>query len=148
MQQKKHNFARKVDKNSKQNSKESFEKLLEEADTFINKDAQLKTHTGAKNREEFISLYPPPQKTLDLHGKTKKEAENAVLWFVEKGKYHRLKTLRIITGKGKHSSQNHSVVAETTRDVLQKLKKEGTILSFRPETKKGKSGAFIIFLPL
>ncbi len=95
-----------------------------------------------------ITRYPTPENQLDLHGCTAAEAEMRVAAFVRAGRGKGLLTLRIITGKGRHSAGNRPVLPDVVERLLLDLKREGIVLAFHWEKKeKHKSGALLVFLP-
>lgn len=92
---------------------------------------------------ESIKTYPKVQRELDLHGKYSDEAISEIRYFISSGINCDIRTVRIITGKGLHSTGQKSVLPEATERELSSLKKEGKILSFKRE-KTG--GSFIAYL--
>ena len=96
---------------------------------------------------EMVRRAPPPQESLDLHGCTAAEAEVKLTNFLNRARYHRLKTVLIITGRGLHSP-NGPVLPEVVESRLAVLREEGAILAFRWEGKnREQSGALIVHLP-
>lgn len=94
-----------------------------------------------------LKLYPPPQDELDLHGLTGPEAERATIHFLRATTSLRLRTIRIITGKGLHSD-GPAVLPDIVECKLEELKAEQEILGYAWEHKtKHKSGAVLVYLP-
>jgi DNA-nicking Smr family endonuclease len=116
--------------------------------------------TGAKqDMEELISRYPPkapkeqqvqssmeprdpvtrePQATLDLHGMTGREAEQALERFILLSRRRGLRKVLIVHGKGNHS-QGEPVLQRVVRGVLEKSPYTG---AFGPaERRHGGRGA-------
>ena len=60
----------------------------------------------------------PPQSTLDLHGYTAKEAEDAVRSFLSECRDNKIRKVSIITGKGLHSEDGVGVLRSTVQTVL------------------------------
>lgn len=95
---------------------------------------------------EIIRDTPPPDKNLDLHGKTAVEAEALARAFIHSSRLEGVQSLRIITGKGLHSP-GHAVLPDTIETLLQTLKADNQILTYRWEKReKHKSGAVIVYL--
>jgi len=93
-----------------------------------------------------IKRYPGPQAELDLHGDTARRAVEKTALFIESSRHHGLLTLRIIVGKGIHSSDG-PVLPDAVAGKLSELKSSGQILDFRWERQeKSKSGAVIVYL--
>lgn len=93
-----------------------------------------------------IKRYPGPQAELDLHGDTARRAVEKTALFIESSRRHGLLTLRIIVGRGSHSSDG-PVLPDAVAGKLSELKSSGRILDFRWERQgKSKSGAVIVYL--
>jgi DNA-nicking Smr family endonuclease len=92
---------------------------------------------------EKLKKYPKPERELDLHNKTVNEAQREIGNFLINAKSSRIRTVRIITGKGLHSQDFKSVLPETTEQKLAEFKRTGIILNFKKE-KTG--GSFIVYL--
>ena len=60
----------------------------------------------------------PPQSTLDLHGYTAREAEDAVRSFLSECRDNGIRKVSIITGKGLHSEDGVGVLRSTVQTVL------------------------------
>ena len=93
-----------------------------------------------------LKRWPSPQNELDLHGYTASEAEDKTVFFITQAKNNRLKTVRIITGKGLHSPQG-PVLKTVVEAKLVEFKGQKKIITYRWEKKtKQKSGALIVYL--
>jgi DNA-nicking Smr family endonuclease len=87
--------------------------------------------------------FPRPQRELDLHGFTVPDGMRELEYFIVKAIEHKLRTVRIITGKGLHSKNLKAVMPEATEKRLAELRRENKVMSFRRE-KTG--GAFVVYL--
>jgi DNA-nicking Smr family endonuclease len=133
------------------NPDEDFERLLAE---FMPNEAVIREkEDGLLDDEErrtqnIIKKYPTnPQDTLDLHNHIGNEAKRAIGFFIERSRLNRLKTVRIITGKGLHSNDGKSVLRGITEEKIAELKKAGLVLSFKWEQgKMAKSGSMIVYI--
>lgn len=128
----------------------SFGKELEK--NLVKKDMQAVLQEKARvdkmvlSEREMLRAYPPPQDELDLHGKTGAEAERETVRFIGTTTSLRLRTVRIITGKGLHS-EGPAVLPDVVETKLKELKAENRILAFVWEKKaKHRSGAVIVYL--
>lgn len=92
---------------------------------------------------EVVKNYPKPQRELDLHKKTAAEAQQEIEWFIQNAQHQRIRTVRIITGKGLHSPGQKSVLPEMTEQKIAELKQAGIVLGSKRE-KNG--GAIIVYL--
>ncbi len=100
----------------------------------------------AKAATELLKNYPTPQKEIDLHGFNATEAQNKTASFIQTARWHGLKTIRIITGKGLHSP-GKAVLPEIVEGTVRDMKKRNQVLAFSWEKKsKEKSGALIVYL--
>jgi len=125
-----------------------FETLLEssfddpEMQKLI-KEREAATEAPPLSVGELVKGYPGPQDELDLHGKTGPEAMTALKYFVENSRHRRLRTLRVVTGKGLHSPHMKSVLPELTEQKLAEMRRQKLLLAFRKE--KG-GGSFLLYL--
>ena len=95
---------------------------------------------------EKLKSYPPAQEDLDLHGKTGPEAERKTTAFIRTTASLKLRTVRIITGKGLHSD-GPAVLPDVVETKLKELKAEKRIFDFAWEKReKHKSGSIIVYL--
>ena len=133
------------------NPDENFEDLLEEfmppdVNSVI-REKEAGGKNGKKSFQEILNSYPAPQDELNLHNHTGEETKRALNFFIENSHHNRLKTVRIITGKGTHSDEGKSVLRGIAEEKIAELKKRGLVLSFKWEHgKMAKSGAMIVYL--
>jgi len=92
---------------------------------------------------ELVKDYPNPQREIDLHGYTGEEAMFELENFLKRCIGQRVRTVRVITGKGLHSKHMKSVLPELTERKLGQLRRAGKVLAFRRE-KTG--GAYVVYL--
>lgn len=86
------------------------------------------------------------QDTLDLHGLTTVEALNQLMRFVTRSFTRGMKSVMVITGKGKHSADGVGVLKrEVEKWILQKGKRFIHSYAEAPRAHGGK-GAFILYL--
>lgn len=103
-------------------------------------------HTTKTPSITSLKRWPSPQDEIDLHGYTASEAENKTDFFISHCQNSRLKTIRIITGKGLHSPQG-PVLQGIVEAKLLELKAQKKIIAYRWEKhNKQKSGALIVYL--
>jgi len=123
---------------------EDFETLLEES--FQKGRAKPLKKAPPVSLEKRLKRYPPPEKTLDLHGYNAIGAEVRSRSFIHSCKLQGFFTIRIIVGKGRHSNEG-AVLPDVVEDVAKEMKKQGLVIGFEWENKiKSKSGALIIYL--
>ena len=102
---------------------------------------------SAQTAHFSVKDYPPPQKSLDLHGCTGQEAELKTVSFIANSRRQGLQTIQIITGKGLHSPGGKAVLPDVVEQQLRLLKRQGDLVSFRWEKRvKGKSGMVLVYL--
>jgi DNA-nicking Smr family endonuclease len=130
--------------------RDEFERLLEE---FGPDDANIREKEAGDLSEtrrtaEIIKDYPVnPQAELDLHEHTGPEAKRTIGFFIENSHHNRLRTVRIITGKGTHSQGGASVLRGITEEKIAELKRQGLVLSFKWEQgRMARSGSMIVYL--
>ena len=80
---------------------------------------------------ERLKDYPKIQRETDLHGMSGHEARGEIDRFINSAQNQRIRTVKIITGKGLHSKHQVSVLPEVTEQKLAELKKSGLVLSRR-----------------
>ncbi|MCP4219527.1 MAG: Smr/MutS family protein [bacterium] len=134
---------------------EDFARLFEEsqADRYqqvLMNEKQKNTNRGMRATQRPVGRrteqYPAPQAEVDLHGCNAVEAENRVNSFISNAAGKRLRTVRLIVGKGLHS-EGKAVLPDVVENLLFQLKRSQTILGFKWEKKeKRKSGALIVYL--
>jgi DNA-nicking Smr family endonuclease len=141
-----------VDK--KRESEENFAQLFEnsQTDTYQQqmlkekKDISARTKPSALTVNERIKSFPVPQEELDLHGYTAMEAESRAETFIRNARLRRLRTVRVIVGKGLHSN-GKAVLPNVVETKIIQLKQNRLVLSYKWEKKdKRKSGALIVYL--
>jgi DNA-nicking Smr family endonuclease len=94
-----------------------------------------------------LRSYPPPQDELDLHGATGAEADRATSSFISQAATRKLRTVRLITGKGLHS-EGPAVLPDVVESRLLALKADQLIRDFAWDKKeKHRSGAVLVYLP-
>lgn len=96
--------------------------------------------------QEQLAAYPPPEEELDLHGCTGGEAPGKTRAFLNGAAALRLKSVRIITGKGLHS-EGPAVLPLVVDGCLEELKLAGRIrhYSWGPKGRE-RSGAVVVFI--
>lgn len=134
---------------------ESFDRLFENSQTDIYQQQLLrekmreeykKNHTRPLTPGERLKEYPPPQAELDLHGCKAPEAEKKTETFIGNARRRGIRTVRVIVGKGLHSS-GKAVLPGVVENKIIQLKRRQWVLSFKWENKdKRKSGALIVYL--
>lgn len=137
---------------NKKAHKEDFSRLFERSQTDVYQRRMLEEKivhrepqppTSATGR---IKSYPPPQEELDLHGYTAAEAGAATENFIRGARMRKIRTLRIITGKGLHSD-GKAVLPDVVGTKIIELKRDRLVLAYKWEKKdKRKSGAMIVYL--
>jgi len=141
-----------VDKKKK--AEENFAQLFEKSQTDTYQQQMLKEKKSLSKREmplpltvgERIKSYPSPQEELDLHGYTAVQAESRAETFIRSARLRRIRTVRIIVGKGLHSN-GKAVLPEVVKTKIIQLKKDRLVLGYKWEKKdKRKSGALIVYL--
>ena len=133
---------------------ENFARLFEKSQADIYQQVLLKEKVhdihGQLSRpltvSERLKQYPPPQAEIDLHGCTAVEAVKKTETFIRNARLRGIRTVRIIVGKGLHSS-GQAVLPDVTEARIIELKRHNRILSYKWEKKdKRKSGAMIVYL--
>jgi DNA-nicking Smr family endonuclease len=118
-----------------------FEKLLDESfkspefERFLKEkkaDRPVRQSVG-----EIIKDYPGVQGILDLHEKTRDEANIAIKRFIRVSKESGLRTVRIISGKGT------GVIRNFTGELLTELRQQKFLLHFKAEKR---TASFIVYL--
>ena len=136
----------------KKTGEEDFDRLFKESQTNKKQQMLLKEKKKASNKKttltvrEQIKTYPAPQMELDLHGNTAPEAQQKTVTFIENARQKKIRTVRIIVGKGLHS-RGKAVLPDIVEDTIIRLKRKNWLLGFDWEKKdKNKSGAMIVYL--
>ena len=124
---------------------ENLEELME----IYTSEEAIRSAQREKEEKKAVPIkgsaknYPKPQRELDLHGFIVPEAMRELDHFIIRAIEHKLRTVRVITGKGLHSKNLKAVMPEATEKRLAQLRHENMVMSFRRE-KSG--GAFVVYL--
>ncbi len=86
-----------------------------------------------------------PEAKLDLHGLNRQEAREKVRFFLEDAVFHGLKTVLVITGRGKGSSDG-PVLRTFMEGYLSKEAKAWVLEWDRAPARYGGDGALVVFL--
>lgn len=86
-----------------------------------------------------------PEAKLDLHGMTRQEARAKARFFLEDATFHGLKTVLIITGRGKGSSDG-PVLREFMEGYLSREARAWVVEWGRAPARYGGEGALVVFL--
>lgn len=86
--------------------------------------------------------YLNPEAVLDLHGFTKKEAEEELFLFLRESKTKGFKKIKIITGQGWHNEDFQSILKPFIEDILDKENYTYT----NAKINDGGSGAIMVSL--
>ncbi len=92
---------------------------------------------------ETVKDFPAPQRELDLHGYTGAEAMLELSNFLIRSLEQRVRTVRVITGKGMHSKNFKSVLPEKTEQKLAEFRRSGKVLAFKREKNRG---SYLVYL--
>jgi DNA-nicking Smr family endonuclease len=118
-----------------------FDRDIEEEIAKRKKAAAKPQSPGAPTKKN-----PAPQAVLDLHGETRIKAVAKVTSFMQASRHQGFQTVRIITGKGRHSPAA-PVLSETVEKSLRELKNSGVIQTWRWESKnRKKTGSVLVFM--
>lgn len=125
-----------------------FEKILEESledpDLLtILREKETDNEHRRQSAGEMVKGYPGPQRELDLHGQTGQDAMFELSGFIGRAIDQKVRTVRVITGKGLHSENMKSVLPELTEKKLGELRRAGKVLAFKRD-KTG--GSFTVYL--
>ena len=128
----------------------SFSEELDEnlAGQDLDRIATEKAASSRKpqTKQNKLKSYPPPQEELDLHRLTGPEAERKTVDFLKTANTFKLRTVRIITGKGLHS-EGPAVLPDVVETKLEEFKSADLIFHFHWEKReKHKSGSVIVYL--
>jgi DNA-nicking Smr family endonuclease len=136
-------------KNSKQ---EDFGRIFEEFQQdkqqrlLLQEKKKISSETTPLTVSQRIKTYPAPQLELDLHGSTALEAEKKTESFIENARREKIRTVRIIVGKGLHSERK-AILPDVVEKKIIRLKRKNWLLGFEWEKKdKRKSGALVVYL--
>jgi DNA-nicking Smr family endonuclease len=136
----------------KKSKQEDFGRIFEESQQdkrqqlLLREKKIVSKETTSLTVSERIKTYPAPQLELDLHGATASEAEKRTEAFIENARRKKIRTVRIIVGKGLHS-EGKVVLPDVVEKKIIRLKRKNWLLGFEWEKKdKRKSGALIVYL--
>ncbi|MFZ5760986.1 MAG: Smr/MutS family protein [Thermodesulfobacteriota bacterium] len=108
-------------------------------------EAEVEKPPEADAQPAAVGLLPVDAE-LDLHGCTCLEAKTRVENFLLTGRLAGRRAVRIITGKGLHSS-GQPVLPDFVEELLRDLEESGSVRHYRWEQEgKGRSGALICYL--
>ncbi len=125
---------------------ETFDEELFEQECRDRAAGRKESGDNSRQEKQTKGSISSPQKELDLHGCNGREAELRIKSFIQACRHERLAMLRIITGKGLHSS-GAPVLPDVAEHKLYELKEKKIITSFYWEKKyKSTSGALIVLL--
>ena len=125
---------------------EIFDKELFDQEFLDRASAKKESADSCRQRKQSKDNIFLPQKELDLHGCNSREAESRIESFIQACLHERLIMLRIITGKGLHST-GAPVLPDVAEHKLYDLKEQKIIKNFYWEKKyKSSSGALIVLL--
>ena len=141
-----------VEEAKKKKSQEDFARLFEKSQVDIYQRVMLlekkKDPPGTKSvpPSERVKGYPAPQEELDLHGFSAAKAESATEFFIRNTRRLKIRTVRIIVGKGMHSN-GKAVLPDVVEAKIIELKHRDWVLNYKWEKKdKRKSGSMIVYL--
>jgi len=136
-------------KNSQQ---EDFGRIFEESQqdqqqqVLLQEKKKIASEAAPLTVQERIKTYPAPQMELDLHGSTAPEAIKRTVSFIENARREKIRTVRIIVGKGLHS-QGKAILPDVIEQQITRLKRKNWLLGFEWEKKdKRKSGSLVVYL--
>lgn len=131
------------EKTSNEDPEEDFASLLEEYSQKNRPRFRPKQNVSLKKR---LKRYPGAELDLDLHGMTAIPARMKLRSFIHTCKTRGFFTVRIIVGKGLHSSEG-PVLPDMAEDEIRELQAQGQVLWYEWEKKKKKeSGSMIVYL--
>jgi DNA-nicking Smr family endonuclease len=136
----------------KKPKQEEFGRIFEESQQdkkqqlLLQEKKTISDETTPLTVSQRIKTYPAPQLELDLHGSTTQEAEKKTGSFIENARREKIRTVRIIVGKGLHSD-GKAIIPDVVEKKITRLKRKNWLLGFEWEKKdKRKSGALIVYL--
>lgn len=90
--------------------------------------------------------YPrQPQDILDLHRRKYQEAMNMLTEFIREAVAARLKTVRVITGRGLHSNNGKANLREATAFRLEQFRLSRMVHDYKLE-EFSKGGSYMVYL--
>lgn len=129
-----------------QHGDDDLDALMEEyaSEAAIRSAKRDKEEEDVEDVGTLAKGFPDPQRELDLHGFSVPEALLEVSYFISQAITNRIRTVRIITGKGLHSKNMISVLPEEIEKKLASLKRERKILTFKRERTGGSFAVYLI----
>ena len=132
-------------------SNDISEKDKKDWENFISGDEQLPNKDFKLSKETYFKV-----KSIDLHGYTLEEANNAIEKFIHKSFREKINKLIVVTGKGLHSqnekdpyvSKDLSILKYSVPEFIENNKSLMNIINEIKDAnlEDGGSGAFYIFL--
>jgi len=115
------------------------------SDQFPEEDDEVSVAGSPRRMKQLRQGKLTPEATLDLHGMKRDEALNRVRYFLENSVYHGMKTVLIVTGRGKGSEGEPVLRSEVERYLADEGK---TWLAEwgRAPKQHGGEGALAVFL--
>ena len=132
-------------------SNDISEKDKKDWENFISSDEKLPNKDFKSLNQKFFKV-----KSIDLHGYTLEEANNAIEKFIHKSFREKINKLIVVTGKGLHSqnekdpyvSKDLSILKYSVPEFIENNKSLMNIINEikNASIEDGGSGAFYIFL--
>ena len=132
-------------------SNDISEKDKKDWENFISSDEELPNKDFKSPNQKFFKV-----KSIDLHGYTLEEANNAIEKFIHKSFREKINKLIVVTGKGLHSQNEKDPYVSKDLSILKYsvpefIKSSNSLMSIINEIREanvedGGSGAFYIFL--
>ena len=132
-------------------SNDISEKDKKDWENFISSDEELPNKDFKSPNQKFFKV-----KSIDLHGYTLEEANNAIEKFIHKSFREKINKLIVVTGKGLHSqnekdpyvSKDLSILKYSVPEFIENNKSLMNIINEikNASIEDGGSGAFYIFL--
>ena len=123
--------------------KTDFAKLLDEYSDIDFDIHKREKSLSARDQKDLFSMPAGlPDHTIDLHGLIRDEALRKVETVVKEMRVRGITKLRIITGKGKHSSDD-PVIPQAVDTLLISLKRASFIRFIKWENRNVKGSGFV-----
>ena len=132
-------------------SNDISEKDKKDWENFISSDEELPNKDFKSPNQKFFKV-----KSIDLHGYTLEEANNAIEKFIHKSFREKINKLIVVTGKGLHSQNEKDPYVSKDLSILKYsvpefIKSKKSLMKIINEMKDaniedGGSGAFYIYL--
>jgi DNA-nicking Smr family endonuclease len=126
-------------------NKNFFEKNLEKYLTSDFKKEDL-DHNIKPKKNKKKAFKHKPRATIDLHGKTSKEALMLFENFIKRSYFNKITFVLVIVGKGIHSEDGRPIIKETIEDWIKKNGKKYISSYNNAPQRLGGSGAIFIIL--